>query len=79
MSKLETKFGQSMTQCSDDPDIQEPRKALTPEAERALAEAEQRRNVLQQAKLTAKEVGGRTGPDPIRFGDWETGGIASDF
>ena len=79
MSKLETKFGQSMTQRSDCPDIQEPRKALTPEAERALAEAEQRRKVLHEAKPAAKEVGGRTGPDPIRFGDWETGGIASDF
>jgi hypothetical protein len=25
------------------------------------------------------EVGGRNGPDPVRYGDWEKGGIASDF
>ncbi len=27
----------------------------------------------------AKEVGGRDGPDPVRYGDWEKGGIAVDF
>lgn len=26
-----------------------------------------------------KELGGRDGPDPIRYGDWENKGIASDF
>lgn len=26
-----------------------------------------------------KEIGGRRGPDPIRYGDWENNGIASDF
>ena len=26
-----------------------------------------------------KEIGGRNGPDPTRYGDWEKGGIASDF
>ncbi len=55
-------------------------KRLTPEAQRALAEAEERR---KQAAMTpaaaAKEVGGRDGPDPARYGDWERGGIASDF
>lgn len=29
--------------------------------------------------LTDKEVGGRKGPDPVRYGDWEKGGIAVDF
>lgn len=28
---------------------------------------------------SAPEVGGPKGPDPIRYGDWEKGGIASDF
>jgi len=53
-------------------------RSLTPEAQRALAEAEARR---QQAANQARpaEVGGRSGPEPTRFGDWETGGIASDF
>ncbi|WP_417320877.1 DUF1674 domain-containing protein [Emcibacter sp.] len=26
-----------------------------------------------------KEIGGREGPDPVRYGDWENNGIASDF
>lgn len=25
------------------------------------------------------EIGGREGPDPVRYGDWENNGIASDF
>lgn len=57
-------------------------KVLTPEAKRALAEAEARRRdeaALQNSTSNPKEVGGRTGPDPVRYGDWETGGIVSDF
>ena len=50
---------------------------LTPQARRALAEAEERRRAEQ--KPAQKEIGGRDGPDPIRYGDWEKGGIASDF
>lgn len=26
-----------------------------------------------------KELGGRKGPEPTRYGDWENNGIASDF
>ncbi|MFZ4688920.1 MAG: DUF1674 domain-containing protein [Polymorphobacter sp.] len=26
-----------------------------------------------------REVGGRKGPDPVRYGDWEKSGIAVDF
>ena len=57
-------------------------KPLTPEARRALDEADARRAAADAAALAAKpapETGGRTGPDPVRFGDWEKGGIASDF
>lgn len=25
------------------------------------------------------EIGGRNGPDPVRYGDWEKSGIAVDF
>jgi hypothetical protein len=53
-------------------------KVLSPDAERALAEANERRK-LAEAKPLAKEVGGRIGPEPTRFGDWEKKGIASDF
>ena len=57
-------------------------KPLTPEARRALEEAEARRAAAEAAAHAAKpapETGGRAGPDPVRFGDWEKGGIASDF
>jgi hypothetical protein len=53
-------------------------KDLTPEAKRALAEAEERRKAAA-AKPLPKEVGGGKGPEPTRFGDWEKKGIASDF
>lgn len=58
-------------------------RVLTPEAQRALAEAAARRaeaaRTLANKALEPQEVGGRDGPDPIRFGDWEKGGIVSDF
>jgi hypothetical protein len=57
-------------------DAEEPRRALTPEAQRALAEAEVRR---REAVAQPPEHGGPTGPEPTRYGDWERKGIASDF
>ena len=47
-------------------------------ARRALKEAEDRRRVVEE-EHAQKEIGGRDGPDPARFGDWEVKGIASDF
>ena len=59
---------------------EEPRPPLTPEARRALAEAAERRRIRDaEAAAREKELGGRAGPDPVRYGDWENGGIASDF
>lgn len=52
---------------------------LTPEAQRALAEAEERRKARAPDPDRPAENGGRSGPDPVRYGDWENGGIASDF
>ena len=52
---------------------------LSPAARRALAEAEARRAAAADAARPPAELGGRGGPDPVRYGDWETGGIASDF
>ncbi len=58
----------------------ETKRPLSPAAERALAEAEERRRARKAAdKAPDPEVGGRDGPDPARYGDWEKGGIASDF
>lgn len=57
-----------------------PKPALPPAAERALQEAEARRIATEQdAKTQPPEQGGRPGPDPARYGDWENKGIASDF
>ncbi len=58
----------------------EPPRRLTPEAERALAEAAERRRLAETASQEQpREVGGRDGPDPARYGDWEKAGIVSDF
>lgn len=47
-------------------------------ARRALAEAEARRKAAAEAVLP-RELGGRNGPEPVRYGDWEKKGIAVDF
>ncbi len=53
---------------------------LPPEAQRALAEAEERRIAeKKQSENQPVELGGRDGPEPVRFGDWEKKGIAVDF
>ena len=55
-------------------------RALTPAAERALAEANQRRAAAEAARAALPpEKGGREGPEPVRYGDWEKNGIISDF
>jgi len=71
---------------SNDPSQPQPtasvaeRKPLTPAAQRALAEAEARRQAAAtEAKSMPKEYQGPKGPEPTRYGDWESKGIASDF
>jgi hypothetical protein len=76
---------------SDDPlpspDAPPQRKPSTPAAERALAEAEARRKAAAargtgqgtQGDTRPKELQGPKGPEPTRYGDWESKGIASDF
>ncbi|MEL7343332.1 MAG: DUF1674 domain-containing protein [Pseudomonadota bacterium] len=54
------------------------RAALPPAAQRALAEADKRKKD-KKAKDLPTELGGRDGPEPVRFGDWEKKGIAIDF
>ncbi|WP_442953862.1 DUF1674 domain-containing protein [Pararhizobium sp.] len=53
-------------------------KTLSPAAQRALQEAEDRRQSLKPTDRPA-EIGGRGGADPARFGDWEINGRAIDF
>lgn len=52
-------------------------KQLSPEAQRALAEAEARR--ADEKRALESEQGGPNGPEPTRYGDWERRGIAVDF
>lgn len=47
-------------------------------AARALAEAEERRRAATPTLLPV-ELGGRPGPEPTRYGDWERGGVICDF
>ncbi len=53
------------------------RRALTPAAQRALAEAAARR--ASEVAPRPRELNGRKGPDPVRYGDWEVKGVATDF
>lgn len=56
-----------------------PDKPLTAAAQRALEEAEARRQAEAAAAVAAPERGGPKGLEPTRFGDWERKGIAVDF
>ena len=53
-------------------------KQLSPAAERALKEAEERRRQQTDLQLPP-ETGGRGGAEPVRFGDYEIKGRAIDF
>ena len=68
---------------SDQADIAETTRKfedLPAPAQRALKEAEERRaKAKADQKDAPKELGGRGGEDPARYGDWEVKGIAIDF
>jgi hypothetical protein len=61
---------------SDIPGEKEARLAAA--AQRALQEAQDRRAATRPPDLPL-ELGGRDGPEPTRFGDWELKGIICDF
>ncbi len=49
-------------------------------ARRALEEAKRRENAAAMSEdARPREINGREGPDPVRYGDWENKGILSDF
>jgi hypothetical protein len=63
------------------PDEVAPRR-LNPAASRALAEAQARRagrHAEALAGTQVREIGGRGGLEPVRYGDWEVKGLATDF
>ena len=57
--------------------------SLPPAAQRALTEAEARRKAAEDARAgetpAPREINGRGGAEPVRYGDWEVSGIATDF
>ncbi|GEO97615.1 DUF1674 domain-containing protein [Methylobacterium haplocladii] len=60
----------------------QPSRVLTPAAQRALAEAAERRAAIdaRAAEIAAtRETSGRGGLEPVRYADWEVKGIAVDF
>jgi hypothetical protein len=60
--------------------VGESKQGLVPAAQRALAEAQARRaEIDRKSKEQPRELNGRKGPEPTRYGDWEVKGIASDF
>ena len=67
-----------MTGNADDP-VPAATKPLSAAAQRALAEAEERRRARGEAANLPPEIDGPKGAEPTRFGDWEKKGITSDF
>lgn len=64
----------------NDRDAAKPKHPLPPAAERALAEAAVRRAERdRKPDVQPKEIAGRDGPEPTRYGDWEKDGLISDF
>lgn len=59
------------------PSVDKERK-LAEAAERALLEAQERKKQVKSQDLPT-ELGGRDGPEPTRFGDWEKDGVVTDF
>jgi hypothetical protein len=67
-----------MTEISKTSSAEEIARRIREAGERAKAEADQRR-AKEVAKSAPPEIGGRPGPDPTRYGDWEKNGVISDF
>jgi len=74
-------FEMQYTDSKINPSVSASAKGTPPAAgQRALAEAEARRRLAGKgAEVARKEINGRGGLDPARYGDWEVKGIASDF
>jgi hypothetical protein len=70
---------QAMPTDATEPDASPEKRPLSPEAERALAEAAARRAQGLAKTEGPEEISGRGGLDPARYGDWEINGLAADF
>ncbi|MBX3529334.1 MAG: DUF1674 domain-containing protein [Rhizobiaceae bacterium] len=80
MGKQRVQFNKERRVAEGEPKADEaaPRK-LSPAAQRALAEAQARREAAAAPADRPTEIGGPKGPEPTRYGDWEIKGRASDF
>ena len=63
---------------SEDPRDRPDWNDLPAPAQRALLEAHERRIAAEPLDLPP-ELGGRDGPEPVRYGDYEKKGLAVDF
>jgi hypothetical protein len=62
------------------PPTSAPKKPVSPAAQRALDEAAARRAERDRAAAQRPPESDRRGElDPVRYGDWEVKGIATDF
>lgn len=61
-----------------EPIVETSLRPLSDAAKRALAEAAERRRTASE-EARPREFNGRSGPDPVRYGDWEMKGRAVDF
>ena len=61
------------------PTSQKPEAPSTADTEVSHKVNEQRDAVQPAAVPTHQEIGGRSGPEPTRFGDWEKNGRCIDF
>lgn len=66
----------AMTERSSDPAPEKPRKR---ETARAKVPAEPKSGQAKPHAPTVEEIGGRDGPDPTRYGDYEKNGRCVDF
>ena len=58
---------------------QEKPKAQTLEADKRDGDRKDVDAAIEKAKDLPEEKGGRGGPEPVRYGDWEIGGKCVDF
>ena len=52
---------------------------LPPAAQRASGRSRRTAQERKWRSALQTELGGRDGPEPVRYGDWEKKGIAVDF
>lgn len=80
MSDTDDAVANNLPATPDAPEGETAPKPLSPAAERALAEAAARRaEIDRKTAERPAELNGRGGLEPVRYGDWEIKGIASDF